>query len=136
MKTLYSFIVEKLKIHKNSQGENVPDICPKCGGEVGVFLRGEPVFLCKKCNMYFGVVQFTGESKSEDWIDDVETRWKPKEGLFTWNDPKKIADYLLSNSKDSTQAMRRLVFYMNRAGEDCPNKTVLDQAKQIIKDKR
>lgn len=42
----------------NDKGEKVPEICPKCGSKVGVFLRGEPVFLCsnKKCNKYFGTV--------------------------------------------------------------------------------
>ena len=43
----------------NDKGETVPKICPKCESKVGVFLRGEPVFLCtnKKCEKFFGVVQ-------------------------------------------------------------------------------
>lgn len=40
----------------NSDGESVPHICPKCGGDIKVFFRGEPVFLCSKCEEYFGVV--------------------------------------------------------------------------------
>lgn len=44
----------------NDKGEKVPTVCPKCGSKVGVFLRGEPVFLCtnKKCEKYFGTVPF------------------------------------------------------------------------------
>ena len=133
MKTLYNFIVERLKIKKNDKGETVPEICPACGSKVIVVLRGEPIFICKKCEKYYGTVPFTHESA--DWVDDVETNWTPEEGLFTNDDPKYIADYLLNNSKDVAQAMRRLVFYMNRAGEDCPNKSVLNKAKQIIKNK-
>ena len=46
---------------KNDKGEEVPKVCPKCGSKVGVFLRGEPVFLCsnKDCEKYFGTVPFT-----------------------------------------------------------------------------
>ena len=44
--------------YKNDKGAEVPKICPKCGGEVKVFLRGEPVFLCTKCEKYFGTVPF------------------------------------------------------------------------------
>lgn len=42
----------------NDKGEQVPETCPKCGSKVGVFFRGEPVFVCtnKECEEYFGVV--------------------------------------------------------------------------------
>lgn len=45
---------------KNDKGEEVPKTCPKCGSKVGVFLKGEPVFLCsnKECEKYFGTVPF------------------------------------------------------------------------------
>lgn len=45
---------------KNDKGEEVPKTCPTCGSKVGVFLRGEPVFLCsnKECSKYFGTVPF------------------------------------------------------------------------------
>ena len=45
---------------ENDKGEKVPKTCPKCGSKVGVFFRGEPVFLCanKDCEKYFGTVPF------------------------------------------------------------------------------
>lgn len=58
------FIKESAIFHeiefKNDKGEEVPKKCPKCGSKVGVFLRGEPVFLCsnKECEKYFGTVPF------------------------------------------------------------------------------
>lgn len=67
------------------------------------------------------------------WTNDVDTNWKPKEGLFTWKDPHKIASYLMKHSKDEAQAMQRLVFYMNRAGDNLTNKTVLDKVKSLLK---
>ena len=47
------------KLRKNDKGETVPEICPKCGGKIGVFLQGEPIFKCTKCGAYFGVVPFS-----------------------------------------------------------------------------
>lgn len=68
----------------------------------------------------------------EEWADKVKPKWHPKEGLFTGDNPQEIADYLLKHSKDKGQAMQRLVFYMNRAGDDCPNKTVLNKVKKLL----
>ena len=66
-------------------------------------------------------------------LSDVKTDWHPKKGLFTSDDPKEIVDYLMKNSKDQAQAMQRLCFYMNRAGDNLSNKTVLNKAKQLLK---
>lgn len=71
--------------------------------------------------------------QEKNWTDDVDTHWHPKEGLFTGDDPQKIADYLMRHSKDEKQAMSRLIFYMNRAGDKLTNKTVLNKVKQILK---
>lgn len=43
---------------KNEKGEEIPKKCPKCGGDIGLFFKGEPVYLCKNCNKYFGVAPF------------------------------------------------------------------------------
>ena len=44
----------------NDDGEDVPKVCPECGADVKVYLKGEPVFVCsnKKCSKYFGTVPF------------------------------------------------------------------------------
>lgn len=57
---------------KDDKGNDIPKVCPKCGSKVGVFLRGEPVFLCtnKECEKYFGTVPFPeNESIDYDLID-------------------------------------------------------------------
>ena len=74
------------------------------------------------------------EGKNET-LSDVETEWKPKEGLFLSKSPKGIANYLLKHSKNKSQAMKRLTFYMNRAGENLSNKTVLNKVKELLKAK-
>lgn len=71
----------------------------------------------------------------EKQLSDVKTKWHPEEGLFLKKDPSYIANYLIKNSKDLKQAMSRLVFYMNRAGENLENKTVLNKAKELIHNK-
>lgn len=40
----------------NDKGKYVPVRCDKCGGDVAVIIQGEPVWLCKECRKYFGVV--------------------------------------------------------------------------------
>lgn len=44
----------------NDKGESVPEKCDKCGSDIGVFLQGEPVWLCenKDCKKYFGTVPY------------------------------------------------------------------------------
>lgn len=69
----------------------------------------------------------------QEQLSDARTNWHPKKGLFTGDDPKEIVDYLMKNSKNQAQAMQRLCFYMNRAGDNLSNKTVLNKAKQLLK---
>lgn len=40
----------------NDKGDEVPEKCDKCGSHIGLYLKGEPVWLCsnKKCGKYFG----------------------------------------------------------------------------------
>ena len=73
--------------------------------------------------------------KDNTWVDDVDVKWHPEEGLFTNDNPEYIASYLLRHSKDRQQAMSRLVFYMNRCGDKLTNRTVLNKAKEILKSK-
>jgi hypothetical protein len=63
---------------------------------------------------------------------DVEPKWTPPEGLFT-KSAKEIAQVLHDNSKDLKQAMARLNFYINRGGEDVPNKDNLEKAKDELR---
>ena len=68
--------------YKNDKGEEVPKKCPKCGANVKVFFRGEPVFVCsnKDCDTYYGTVPF-----KENYSYMVE-------GKLSAKDRKKIAD--------------------------------------------
>lgn len=62
-----------------------------------------------------------------------------EEGVFTWDDPKKIAISLKSSAEDSIRrkttpfqsAMSMLNFYINRAGKNLnpTRKKILEQAK-------
>ena len=62
-----------------------------------------------------------------------------EEGVFTWNDPKRIAASLKRSAEESLRrkttpfqsAMSMLNFYINRAGKNLPDKRkkVLEQAK-------
>lgn len=66
-----------------------------------------------------------------------------EEGVFTWHDPKRIAESLKRSAEASTErkstpfrsAMSMLVFYINRAGGnlDSKQKQVLEQAKDELR---
>ncbi|BBJ00221.1 hypothetical protein FGKAn22_19130 [Ferrigenium kumadai] len=66
-----------------------------------------------------------------------------EEGVFTWHDPKRIAESLKRSAEASTRrkappfrsAMSMLVFYINRAGRnlDENQKRVLEQAKDELR---
>lgn len=72
---------------------------------------------------------------NENWSEDVKTKWSPKKGIFTEDDPQKIYNYLMKNSNNKGQAMKRLVFYMNRAGSNLENRSTLEKVKNMLKSK-
>lgn len=42
------------------EDKTVPKQCPLCGADMGLFLEGEPVFLCKgEQRHYYGTLKFT-----------------------------------------------------------------------------
>lgn len=102
----------------NDKGETVPTICPECGSKVGVFLRGEPVFLCtnKKCEKYFGTVPF---NLDESVRDDAKSG-KPLNIYMIFDHPKD--DELVSAGKsfgaDITAAVRNFKFQYCRADDN------------------
>ncbi len=66
-----------------------------------------------------------------------------EEGVFTWHDPKLIAESLMRSAEESTRrkaspfrsAMSMLVFYINRAGKnlDEDRRRILEQAKEELR---
>ena len=63
-------INESLKNAVNDKGEKVPEVCPKCGEKIGVFIQGEPVYLCTGCKKYFGTVPFHSKRKKKKSIKE------------------------------------------------------------------
>ena len=61
--TLYEESGDKTRY--NDKGEKVPDICTKCGGKIGIFIQGEPVYLCVDCKKYYGTVPFSNNKKKK-----------------------------------------------------------------------
>ena len=66
-----------------------------------------------------------------------------EEGVFTWNDPKRIAASLKRSAEESRRrkadpfrsAMSMLVFYINRAGKNLPasRRQTLERAKTELR---
>jgi predicted nucleotidyltransferase len=95
----------------------------------------EQPYYPEECDMdYVSKLLLNNDIYESEDLSDVDTDWTPKEGLFLEKDPKKIVSYLLRHSKDRGQAMKRLTFYMNRAGDNLKNKMVLNRAKKLLKE--
>ncbi|MFC7048735.1 DUF3175 domain-containing protein [Emcibacter nanhaiensis] len=81
--------------------------------------------------------KWSGKVTRESHALDLE------EGVFTWQDPKKIAASLKRSAEESTQrkgtpfqsAMSMLNFYINRAGSklDPKQKQILELAKEELR---
>jgi hemerythrin-like domain-containing protein len=88
----------------------------------------------------------TAGTTTKKWSAEVtekSTALDLEEGVFTWDDPKRIARSLQRSAEASTRrksppyrsAMSMLTFYINRAGShlDKKQKLVLEQAKQELR---
>lgn len=73
------------------------------------------------------------EEKKDLWSGDVKTHWHPEEGFFEQS-ADKIAEGLKSASDSAAQAMDRLNFYINRAGDNLSGqaKEKLEKAKEAL----
>ena len=85
-------------------------------------------------------------TKTDNWSARVtreNSALDLKEGVFTWEDPVRIAESLKKSAEESTRrkappfrsAMSMLVFYINRAGRnlDENQKRILEQAKDELR---
>lgn len=85
-------------------------------------------------------------NKKKYWSKDVTENSRAlmlDDGVFTWNDPKKIARSLKRSADESNNlkgtpfqsAMSMLNFYINRAGKklDAKQKNILQEAKDELR---
>lgn len=71
--------------------------------------------------------------KNDDpyWSEEVDEhlKWHAPDGTFTQKAPEVVKVLMKGAHNDATLALRRLVFYMNRAGDRLSNADELDKAK-------
>ncbi len=85
-------------------------------------------------------------AESKKWSQDVTKHSDAldlEEGVFTWDDPRRIAQSLKASAEKSKRrkgtplqsAMSMLTFYINRAGHDldADQKKVLEEAKKELR---
>lgn len=84
----------KKKVVKNDEGKIVPEVCPKCGSKVGLYIKGEPVYLCsnEKCGEYFGTMPFSKhlEKEMEEMDKEIAKREKHLDERNEKMDKKKM----------------------------------------------
>lgn len=98
-----NFLNEK----KNDKGEEIPKKCPKCGGDIGLFFKGEPVYLCKNCNKYFGTAPFPSN-----------TNESVNSNIQIFNSPEELSKWMKSNIryKDFSRLMSPQEVYDKKCG--------------------
>jgi len=90
--------------------------------------------------------EWIGMNKTKYWSGEVTKHSNALDldsGVFTWNDPKKIAQSLKNSAEGSTRkkagtyqsVMSMLNFYINRAGKNLPasHREILEKAKIELK---
>lgn len=71
-------------------------------------------------------------TENPDWSEDVKTHYHTPPGTFT-KDADSIVAVLLKGAKnDPLLALRRLLFYMNRAGDKLSNAKQIKLAKKKL----
>ena len=68
----------------------------------------------------------------DDWSEEVHTHWHPPAGFFEQS-AQAIAEGLQQASDSERQAMDRLDFYINRAGDRLKDPEKFQEAKQILR---
>lgn len=82
-----------MKQHVNDKGIAVPKKCQKCGSPVVVKLRGEPVYMCDKCDEYYGTVPC---NVTESFMDEYGEK-------ITLKTAKQIASRIHSKYKEDSK---------------------------------
>lgn len=103
------FINEGKIPYENDKGEKVPEVCPKCGSKVGIFLKGEPIFLCsnKDCEEFFGVVPFNESSCEESISSEDFLKYLPESCL-------NMGDKVLFFNEDVNDTQLYKMIFKNR----------------------
>lgn len=71
------------------------------------------------------------ENDNYYWSEEVRPKWHPPKGFFEQS-AQAIAEGLQENSDSLRQAMDRLDFYINRAGEKLKDPEKFEEAKVIL----
>lgn len=76
------------------------------------------------------------ENENPYWSEEVtkEEHHHTPEGTFTKKAPEVVKALMKDANDDATLALRRLTFYMNRAGSKLTNEEELNKAKEKLED--
>ena len=126
---------------KNDKGEIVPEICPKCGSKVGIFIQGEPIYKCtnKKCGEYFGTMPFTSNLDERNHQLDGKKFGLGKKANDTVNTlaANNSGDKLLNNMSNEKSATANSLYVrrnrLEKMKHDDPERYARINGKQLEK---
>lgn len=73
--------------------------------------------------------------ENDHWSEEVKTDYHTPPGTFTRKAPDMVRILLDGAGGDPVLALRRLVFYMNRAGERLSDRHETEKAKRLLEEK-
>jgi hypothetical protein len=81
-------------------------------------------------------LSYLKNEESNKWSNKVKTKWHPTKGLFT-KSAEEIASEIFNGSEDYGTAIKRLTFYINRAGSNLSDerKKELEKVKLLLRKK-
>ncbi len=111
---------KKGNIKKTDDGKKVPKYCPKCGEEMQVQIKGEPIYICKN-DHYFGTVAFPNESVrrrtiviNENRLNDIREKLRMSEHKFI-NNIKNFIGQLLQDPVNAQPSALLKLYGFNRS---------------------
>lgn len=79
------------------------------------------------------VVKASSRLRAENWSADVETKHSTPEGTFKGTSDSIARELKKEHGDDFKGAMSALNFYINRGGDDLPNKDAVEGAKDKLR---
>lgn len=112
------------KVVRNDEGKVVPEHC-SCGGKIGVFIEGEPIYKCTACGKYYGTMPFPKKGLNES-LNRENKNMKKK--TITLNESQ-----LRNIIKESITNILNEGFFNKFFGKDVVGKALLTAAENAIK---
>ena len=102
------------KYAMTEDGKKVPKICPECGAEMTLQIKGEPIYICKN-NHYFGTMKFSLKEGFEfDSVNKNKKKLNAVDIIF-WDKLNAITEKIINYDKNTILSYDEKEFMLSLA---------------------